>query len=663
MPPKASSLMELRRLAFLLALLQAGALGALQQDLATALGKGACQQPTSDSVLLQAVAVKSRRDLAVALQRDADPPAAASKAAWFASPYGACQERCGAATQTRSVECHGVFSGERRDARDCANKPKPGLQRKCSCKVMPCTSVDVKCDLGVDNVGVHTSTTAQESIPSPPRFEAVGCLVDSGSETSHWTTSEGQEANNTVDEDDPNATDVSGEWDNACIKWVADRPCHGGLPFYRMQSNAMTPDLCSQFCLSKGLDLAGVSGGQECRCGASALNSAVWRNHTPRGGLLIQPESLVPEGEAASCVMRVQRFVGPYEDGGIPFGLTRASARDISYVDSIVAGHDISEETEEDGVPAESAKRQPQGPPAGESLGASAESAAGETPPGWARSCWPNSCGPAGGPWPERRGAPSEGLEDRWADYAVVRYFFDYEVDDARKEAFREAAAQIRSVTCVDFVEEADLCPPPALQVGIYDEKSCYASDIGFPGNQSYQLINMGWCSSTRYVGNIVHELGHVLGMNHEQKRPDATQNYHGHGPFLVVHWEHVPEDWRDQYHEDPASYVGSTNDGDGDPHTGYAPYDFESIMHYPANDHFDTVPADARALTGQRHQLSAGDVDQLLDAYQCRTKGHPLPAADMMGAAEVVAEQADEFQVVRQHLPGTSGGAQQTTA
>ena len=30
------------------------------------------------------------------------------------------------------------------------------------------------------------------------------------------------------------------------------------------------------------------------------------------------------------------------------------------------------------------------------------------------------------------------------------------------------------------------------LQVGNYDEGTCYASDIGFPGDRSYQLVNLG---------------------------------------------------------------------------------------------------------------------------------------------------------------------------
>lgn len=206
----------------------------------------------------------------------------------------------------------------------------------------------------------------------------------------------------------------------------------------------------------------------------------------------------------------------------------------------------------------------------------------------------------------------------------MVRYYFDDFVDDARKEAFREAVARWRSVTCINLIEEATMPWGPYVMIVVDSPNSCYAWSIGYPGDHSYTIVNMGWCDGLRYVGNVVHEIGHILGMNHEQKRPDAINMHRGHGPHLIMHWENVPADWVQQYHQDPDSYMGSGSEGQGDPHQGYADYDFESIMQYPSNSRFDTVPAESISLTGQRHRLSHLDIAQILDMYQCRAKAAP---------------------------------------
>ena len=53
------------------------------------------------------------------------------------------------------------------------------------------------------------------------------------------------------------------------------------------------------------------------------------------------------------------------------------------------------------------------------------------------------------------------------------------------------------------------------------------------------------------------------------QKRWDVGQH-------LEVHWKNIEEGGISQYEPDDNSYVGSARDGNGDPHVGLAPCDFE---------------------------------------------------------------------------------------
>jgi hypothetical protein len=130
--------------------------------------------------------------------------------------------------------------------------------------------------------------------------------------------------------------------------------------------------------------------------------------------------------------------------------------------------------------------------------------------------------------------------------------------------------------------------------------------------------MNLGWCNSMSQKGSVIHEFGHALGMNHEQKRPDAQAQYFGHGPALTMRWQNVPRDWVPQYLPDQRDYVGSKAEGEADPVKGWSPYDFGSIMHYPGGNRLDTNPASDERKLGNRRVLSEHDINQINDVYKC---------------------------------------------
>lgn len=344
------------------------------------------------------------------------------------------------------------------------------------------------------------------------------------------------------------------------------------------------------------------------------MNTAVWHGRTPRRQLIFPIERVVEDNQEVVCPIRVFYYTGHYESGSIPFEMIDANVADQAYVDSLILGRTLAPEQEEDWPNHDGG-----GSSSHVSLQEVSSKWSSSSTPGWERPCWPGNCGAGGGPWPQRLGTLIGGMRGRWKQNVVLPFYFDSNVDDGRKGAFRKAVSEWKRVTCIHFVETTHAVSEAHLKVTKKEKDHCYVSHIGYPGHGKEVEINLGWCDSERYVGNIVHELGHILGMNHEQKRPDAINQYHGHGPHLKVDWNVVGDEWADQYSADQKSYIGSKNDGADDPWTGYATYDFGSIMHYPAGDHFETIPAENARLTGNRAHLSAGDIRQILDTYQCK--------------------------------------------
>lgn len=105
-------------------------------------------------------------------------------------------------------------------------------------------------------------------------------------------------------------------------------------------------------------------------------------------------------------------------------------------------------------------------------------------------------------------------------------------------------------------------------------------------------------------AGNVVHEIGHIVGLDHEQSRPD-----------------------RDSYVEIRKTNISRADQANFDispTYVGYNFYDFGSIMHYPF-DAFSingldtiipkvTVPSGINV--GQRDGLSSGDIDSVRLMY-----------------------------------------------
>lgn len=122
-------------------------------------------------------------------------------------------------------------------------------------------------------------------------------------------------------------------------------------------------------------------------------------------------------------------------------------------------------------------------------------------------------------------------------------------------------------------------------------------SRVGRQGGK--QVISLG---SGCGIGAAIHEIGHALGLYHEQSRSDRDD-------FIEVMMENVDPDFAHNFDK----HIQDAND--------LGTYDHGSIMHYPATafsvNGLPTIRVKGGQPIGQRNGLSAGDVAAIKMMYK----------------------------------------------
>jgi len=186
----------------------------------------------------------------------------------------------------------------------------------------------------------------------------------------------------------------------------------------------------------------------------------------------------------------------------------------------------------------------------------------------------------------------------RWPK-GVVPYQIAENLPFKNKLAILQAIEHWQKYSKVDFVELTSVNRQEYRDYISFipaDGTLC-ASFVGRKGGE--QIINLSPRCTTM---NTVHELGHALGMWHEQSRADRDS-------YIQIVWENIDEDHKYNFNQ----HVTDGKD--------YGEYDYQSIMHYgpyafSKNGQKTIIPIIDGIEIGQRNSLSEKDITAINAIY-----------------------------------------------
>jgi len=243
---------------------------------------------------------------------------------WYADYWSDCfkdWKGCPAKFKYREVTCREAYSGTTSEGANCPEDERPQAYQKCECGPH---GAEV-CNSSIPNVRCPEEVDFETDRKRYFKFVDVGCFEHKALNVSQLNMQ-----------------------DFMCQSWNGRGACRDGLPFYNKIGSGMTAQSCSKFCIEVGLDVSGWFHEGVCRCGATFLSKNLWRDSPRTPKLAFVPYQLKTSSKPL-CPLKVQRFNGYFERGGVSKEFQTMNEGDEIYLESIIAGHTVDELTLEDG--------------------------------------------------------------------------------------------------------------------------------------------------------------------------------------------------------------------------------------------------------------------------------------------------------------------------
>ncbi|XP_071535894.1 uncharacterized protein [Panulirus ornatus] len=213
-------------------------------------------------------------------------------------------------------------------------------------------------------------------------------------------------------------------------------------------------------------------------------------------------------------------------------------------------------------------------------------------------------------------------ITERWPNQTIPIAFTDDYPEESRATVY-QAMDRLNKMTCVRFTNAT--LTPSAHHVKI-DQKSraCYSKvgkvvGQGKAARRGHQLATLH-PDCLRQDGKIMHVLLHMLGLPHQENRPDRDE-------YVVIHQDNLKVGMKRNFRKITGRFA---------PVTAGLPYDYGSIMHSPASA-FANTNGPAMSLrkpyqgkVGQRDWPSPTDIATMNRLYECHD--HYL-GDDILGA------------------------------